>query len=380
MEGPWRRRQAGIVWMSVRFARLKDLAQERSSDKRRELLREVTDMFFVSAETGRTSAEAALFDSVLREIAMAMQDKVLRELAERFSGAPDAPIGLMRDLANHAFEVAEPVLRRSTVLGEADLVAIVEKHGEDHRRAIAQRERVSERVSSALVARGDNTTLRALVANAGAEISRTDFETVFERARSDDALTQGIVNRADAPLDLLNDIVFAVSAALRAQILARNAVVDRKGLDLALERARARVERRNPGMSEAYAAAETDVRRKASCGQLSAATLIAYYRADMREHFLVGLAHLTDVDVSVADSVIERGDMDALAMMCRASGIERPLFVTMAVLACGGQRAMDKAEEFGQLYTDVPIEAAQRAMRFYRIRRTNADAAARALG
>lgn len=364
--------------MSARFAQLMNLAQERSSDKRRELLREVTDMFFVSAEKGRTAAQAALFDTVLREIAVAMQDTVLRELAERFSGAPDAPIGLMRDLANHAFEVAEPVLRRSTVLGEADLLAIVEKQGDEHRLAIAQRERVSERVSSALVARGDDATLRALVANAGAQISRGDFETVFARARGDEALTQGVVNRADAPLDLLNDIVFAVSKALRAQILARNAAVDPTALDLALERAQARVERRNPGMSEAYAAAERDVRRKASCGELSAATLIGYHRADMREHFLVGLAHLTDVDVSVADSVIARGDMDALAMMCRASDIERPLFVTMAVLACGGERAMDKAETFGQLYTDVPIEAAQRAMRFYQIRRTNADAVGKA--
>lgn len=362
--------------MSAQFARLVDLARERSSEKRRELLREVTDMFFVSAEAGRTAAEAALFDSVLREMAVTMQDTVLRELAERFSETPDAPIGLMRDLANHAFQVAEPVLRRSTVLGDADLVAIVERQSEQHRRAIAQRDQVSERVSSALVARGDDDTLCALVANAGAQISRKDFETVFERARGNDALTEGVVRRADAPLDLLNEVVLAVSAELRAQILARNAAVDPEQLDLALERARARIERRHPGVSEAYAQAEMDVRKKASRGQLNAGTLVAYYRENMMEHFLVGLAQLTDVDVSIADSVISRGDMDALAMMCRAAGIERPLFVTIAVLACGGQRAMGKAEEYGHLYSTVPVEAAQRAMRFYRLRRSSAGGAA----
>ena len=359
--------------MSAQFARLVDLARERSSDKRRELLREVTDMFFVSNDTKRSATEAALFDTVLREMAVTMQDTVLRELAERFADTPDAPIGLMRDLANHAFEVAEPVLRRSTALGDADLVAIVEKHSEEHRRAIAQRDRVSEQVSSALVARGDDTTLCALVANAGAKISRKDFEAVFERARTNDALTHGMVKRADTPLDLLNEVVLAVSVELRAQILARNAAVDPEELDLALERARARINQLNPGIVEAYAQAEADVRKKASRGQLNAATLVSFYRENMMEHFLVGLAHLTDVDVSVADGVITRGDMDALAMMCRAAGIERPLFVTIAVLACGGQRAMGKAEEYGHLYNAVPVEAAQRAMRFYRVRRSNAD-------
>ena len=34
--------------------------------------------------------------------------------------------------------------------------------------------------------------------------------------------------------------------------------------------------------------------------------------------------------------ILARRDIDALAMMCRAADIERPLFVTLGVLACGG--------------------------------------------
>jgi hypothetical protein len=41
----------------------------------------------------------------------------------------------------------------------------------------------------------------------------------------------------------------------------------------------------------------------------------------------------------------------------------------LAVLACGGEEAMDRAEEFGKLYNAVPIEAAQRAMRFLKVRK-----------
>ncbi|HRO04344.1 MAG TPA: hypothetical protein PLS69_12135, partial [Terricaulis sp.] len=63
-------------------------------------------------------------------------------------------------------------------------------------------------------------------------------------------------------------------------------------------------------------------------------------------------------------------DMDGLAMVCRAANIERPLFVTLAVLACGGDDAMTRAEEFGKMYNQVPLEAAQRAMRFFKVRKS----------
>ena len=56
-------------------------------------------------------------------------------------------------------------------------------------------------------------------------------------------------------------------------------------------------------------------------------------------------------------------------MICRAANVERPLFVTLAVLACGGDGAMDKAEEFGRMYNAVPVEAAQRAVRFFKVRK-----------
>jgi hypothetical protein len=77
-------------------------------------------------------------------------------------------------------------------------------------------------------------------------------------------------------------------------------------------------------------------------------------------------------------TIVARQDMEALAMICRASNIERPLFVTLAVLCCGGSDAMAQAENYGKLYTAVPVEAAQRAMRFYKVRKSAGPSAAAA--
>jgi hypothetical protein len=87
---------------------------------------------------------------------------------------------------------------------------------------------------------------------------------------------------------------------------------------------------------------------------------------------------MTNLDPETVADLLERRDIDGLAMICRAANIERPLFVTLAVLACGGDDAMAQAEQFGRLYNSVPVEAAQRAMRFFRVRKSASEEGAAA--
>jgi uncharacterized protein (DUF2336 family) len=102
---------------------------------------------------------------------------------------------------------------------------------------------------------------------------------------------------------------------------------------------------------------------------LNARLLISLYREAKQLHFLYGLAEITGVDHDTVADLLRRHDVDGLAMICRAANVERPLFVTLAVLSCGGDGAMGKAEEFGRMYSAVPIEAAQRAVRFFKLRK-----------
>lgn len=187
-----------------RFLKLVELARETASDRRRELLRQVTDLFF-ETQGARGERENELIGDVLQRVANDMQDGVLAELAERFAHAPDAPHGLMKDLAAHAFEVAAPVLRHSPVLQDGDLVDVVENHTQDHIKAIAQRKIVSEFVSAAIVKNGDDLALDALIRNDGAKLSRDSMEKVVDRARGSTMLHEGVIRRADMPLDLVNE-------------------------------------------------------------------------------------------------------------------------------------------------------------------------------
>jgi uncharacterized protein (DUF2336 family) len=298
-----------------------------------------------------------------------MQDNVLAELAHQFADAPDAPVGLMRDLANHAFEIAGPVLERSHVLDEQTLLQIVNYQSQQHIKAVAQRDNVSETLSDAIVRFGDDHALDALMRNDGAEVSRTSMEAAVDRARRNALLHEAVVERRDLPLDLLNEMYFVVETRLRDQILDRNASVDPKTLDAALSNARERVKSAVGNLDAETKNAMAFIQSKKNAGELNARLLVSLYREAKRMHFLYGLAEVTNLDHETVAGLLERQDIDGLAMICRASNIERPLFVTLAVLTCGGEEAMDKAEEFGRLYNNVPIEAAQRAMRFLKVRK-----------
>lgn len=351
-----------------RFAKLIELARAPDSDRRRDLLREVTDLFF-ERRNDRSQRESALFDEVLQLVAAEMQDGVLAELAEVFADAPDAPVGLMRDLANHAYPIAGPVLKRSPVIDDQVLLQVVNYQSQEHIKAVAQREVVSEVVSDAIVRFGDDVALDALIRNDGAQITRLSMESVVDRARRSSLLHEGVVLRRDLPLDLLNEMYFLVENSLRDQILARNASVDPKTLDAALSKTRERMNKSVGDMDVEAKRAMQFITAKKNAGELSARLLVSLYREAKRTHFIYGLAELTHIDPETAADLVDRQDIDGMAMICRAANVDRPLFVTLAVLTCGGDEAMNRAEEFGRLYNSVPIEAAQRAMRFFKVRK-----------
>jgi len=113
------------------------LASEPSSARRRELLREVTDLFFT--DDGHGHREMGLFDDVLTQLAGEMEEVVRAELAQRMSGAAHVPSGLVRDLAvDPSLAVAAPMLAHPSLL-EADQQHIARNLGEGHLRVLSQR-------------------------------------------------------------------------------------------------------------------------------------------------------------------------------------------------------------------------------------------------
>ena len=364
--------------MSVPASRLHDLialANETSSERRRELLRGVTDMFFSDETHG--AAEMGLFDAVLGKLASEMEVAVRAELAERMSAAGAPPLGLMRKLAGDEIAVARPVIENSGALTEDDLIRLARTQGQDHLRAISQRTIVPSAVSDAIVERGDDDTLGVLLRNSGAALSRKAHEKAVDRAVQNPDLHEAVVSREQLPLDLLNEMYFVVEARLRDRITSANAAIDPAQLEAALAAGRKRVAVGDGALPADYAEAEAAVRGMIARNDIGPRVLAALLRNRETTRFLVALAELADIDFHTARRILERKELDALAVVCKAADFDRSLFLTFTVLILDrADDAMTRAKSYGDLYNNLPKDVALRTIRFWRMRRQTGDVAA----
>jgi uncharacterized protein (DUF2336 family) len=198
---------------------------------------------------------------------------------------------------------------------------------------------------------------------------------VVDRAVNNPDLHQAVVDRHNLPVDLLNEMYFVVEARLRERIMARNAGMDPAELEHALAAGRQRVAARDGALPADYTEAVAHVRALKAGGQLTPQALAALLRAGERTRFVAALCELSEVDFVTAKRIIDRQELDALAILCKAAGFDRALFLTFVVLI-EPDKGMGQAEAYGRLYAELPRETALRTLRFWRMRRQIGDVAA----
>lgn len=177
------------------------LAQEPSSEKRRELLRAVTDMF-MQAPAAHSTESMELFGDVMRHVVDQVDVGARSELAERVAPVDHTPRILVRRLASdESIAVAGPVLRESSVLTDGDLMEIAETKGDDHLLALTGRRSLGSPVTDVIIRRGSQPVLHGLTANPGMKISERGARRLVEHAEDDNALQRNLFARTDLPPD-----------------------------------------------------------------------------------------------------------------------------------------------------------------------------------
>ncbi len=358
-----------------KFAKLMDLAKETSSEKRRDLLREVTDVFFDNDKDERSEAECAMFDEIIGAVATDMTDQVRLELSRKVAVSKSPLRKTARRLATDSIRVAEPVLRKSQALTEEDLVHIANTSSQEKLMAVSKRDNLTSPVSKALVNKGEDKVVVSLLENETAEIDRETYEVVTERAMTSKVLQAPLVKRKNVPLDLLNDVYHVVEQKLRAQIMAKFESVSEEELNAALKASKNR-------LNIAYGKAPEDMEKQIKwveteieANRLTPPHLVQQLRNGEKSRFLASFAYFTHISNEIACRIIEQKDVDAMAILCRAAHFPKALFSTLAMQIVGGENGVAKAKEYSDMYENVPLAAAQRAVRFWKVRSTTSKAA-----
>ena len=316
---------------------LLDLALDKSLAGRRALTATIGDLFGKQDDV-LSERERALMTDILRKLIHDCEMAIRRDLAERLSGAPNPPHELIVMLANDEIEVAEPILRQSTVLRDAELVGVIRHRTQQHQLAIAMRRSLSEFVSDALVETGNIDVIKVLLENSDARISEATMDYLAEESRRVDTYQEPLLRRGDLGSELAARMYLWVSAALRRHIL-DNYDVDLTQIDDHLEqvaRAGAPAPESPPAATEPTSPARVLAQRLTRKRKVTPDFLVQVLRQGEVPLFEALFGELSGLEEPRLRNVLYDSGGEGLAVACRAMAMPKPTFATIFLLSRRG--------------------------------------------
>jgi uncharacterized protein (DUF2336 family) len=146
---------------------------------------------------------------------------VRRALAEVFAASDDAPPTVVHALANDQPDVAEPVLQRSPLLLDADLIEAVASGEPERQVAIASRSKLPCSVSAAIAEVGCAEACLTLLENEDAETVPFSLDRIVQRFGHLAAIRDVVLRRGDLPAATRQALVVKLSETLADFVTAR---------------------------------------------------------------------------------------------------------------------------------------------------------------
>ena len=300
------------------------LARDKSVAGRMALAETISDLF-LQRGCMLTDRERTLMFSILRQMIHDAEMSVRRIVSAQLAERDDAPRDLVQRLANDEIEVAYPILTKSTVLHDTDLIEVIQQRTLEHQLAIAIRQSVSEAVSGALVQTGNENVIGTLLENPSAKISGATMEYLVDEAKRFDRFHEPILRRHDLNPRLAKRMFMWVSAALRQHILENSGLSQTDTDDLlekvALEEVEAVTSPDRPKRKSETLAAELD-----TSGEVTPDLLVQSLSEGEVGLFMAMFRRFTGLrEVLVMRLVFETGG-EGLAIACKATGIDKENF------------------------------------------------------
>ncbi len=161
--------------------------------------------------SGRRDAALAL-----TALADDLSPRVRRALADALASAPQAPRALIATLANDQSDVAAPILSRSPLLSEAELIDCARIGDALAQTAICRRAHVPPRLALALADFGGREPAITLAMNPGADLTEAAMRRMLERFGHDGEVREALLARPFLPAAIRSQIVQATASGLIA--------------------------------------------------------------------------------------------------------------------------------------------------------------------
>lgn len=307
-----------IAKMLSPFSEIVALAKDPTPSGRRRLASCFGETFFIHASRF-SPMEKNMALEIMAALIRDAEQEIRRELAQRFSRETSMPHALALALANDdAIDVAKPILQRSPVLRDEDLIGVIEKKGTLHRMAIANRTQMGGRVAEALAQTGEPLVSMTLLQNISVHLSEKTIRLLADQALEQTELSHSLIQRPEITPELAEKVYWLVSEELR-QNIAQRFDLNRSVLDNALQTT----------VSVLITKANNEeTRRSLSDRLLSSGAVTSTFMVELLKARGVGLykellAGLTEFSAETVEVLCQPHMSEALALVFRAFNYSR---------------------------------------------------------
>jgi len=294
--------------------RLARLASNPREAGREEIYLAVVSLYRVQGDS-LGPRERALMNDILRRVESDVRPAIRASLAERLADDASAPIDVILMLATDTIDIASPIIARCPLLTDDHLVGLIRNTDVPHRTAIASRFDIGEAVTRPLAKLNDEGILLALLQNASARFCAKTFDLLAEKSLPVEVLRNALMRRSDLPTTILQRLGFSYTPAMSpsgASVSGNSAAPSQRIEPGGVDRLVAKLE---------------------SSGQLRAGFLLRVLQQGQLDLFDAGLARLLDLPLAQSRERFYSGGATAVALACRAVGIDRCVFPTVYTLS-----------------------------------------------
>jgi uncharacterized protein (DUF2336 family) len=249
---------------------------------------------------------------------------VRRALAEVFATSQAAPPAVIHALAHDQPDVAAPILERSPLLLDADLVDQVATGSPMVQSMIAARARLPRAVAAAIAEVAAAQACLVMIENPNAEIAPFSLDRIAERHGHLASIREALGNRSDLPATTRQELIAKLSATLAEVVAARQWLEE----DRARRITREACERATIALAAQTQQSEVRplVRHLCKSGQLTPGLVLrALLCGDVRL-FEEALAELSGMAIARVSAIVHDGGGPSFHALYRKAGLPAAIY------------------------------------------------------
>lgn len=302
---------------------LLDLARTEAGQAKSRIADDLSEIIYADGAPF-SARELDIATDILRRLVRETEIAVRQRMAERLAKDPKAPRDLVLALANDDIMVAHPVLAMSAALRDTDLIEIVRHNTKRHQLAIAARAQLGEAVTAAVAETSSADVIVEMLHNTSASIAFATYAYLAERSQNEPELQAPLLSREDLPGEVAARMYGWVATELKTYIETKYRVAPQVIEAPLLD-----------ALSEVAAEHQPEIEWDETTLNLAdaikaqrindPAVLVRLLKAGHVSLFEALFARYLNIGVRLARRIIYQPDGRALAVACRATGIERPV-------------------------------------------------------